>query len=99
MQIQQFFSSPIRIQVERGHVTVSSVTYRFIRHPGYLGMIVMHLSAPVAFGSIWAMVCGGISGCLYILRTAPEDRTVQEELTGYKDYAGRVRFHLLPGVW
>lgn len=99
MVTNRFFSSLVRIQVERGHVVVFSGPYRFIRHPGYLGMMAMQLLAPLALGSLWAMICGGMSGCLYIVRTILEDRTLQEELPGYTNYARKVCYRLLPGIW
>jgi protein-S-isoprenylcysteine O-methyltransferase Ste14 len=53
----------------------------------------------LALGSLWALIPAGIVVCLFVVRTALEDRTLQEELEGYKDYAQRVRYRLLPGVW
>jgi protein-S-isoprenylcysteine O-methyltransferase Ste14 len=99
MMANRFFSSLIRIQKDRGHVVVSSGPYRYIRHPGYLGMIAMQLSAPLALGSLWAMVFGGISRCLYIVRTVLEDKTLQEELVGYREYVKMVHYRLIPRVW
>ncbi len=99
MRANRFFSSLVRIQQDRGHVVVSSGPYRYVRHPGYLGFIALALSAPLALGSLWALVCGGISSCLYLLRTVLEDRTLQEELEGYSTYAEQVRYRLLPGIW
>ncbi|MBF8283248.1 MAG: hypothetical protein HW378_2163 [Anaerolineales bacterium] len=50
-------------------------------------------------GSWWAFVPAGLLVCVVVVRTALEDRTLQAELEGYKDYAGQVRYRLLPGVW
>jgi protein-S-isoprenylcysteine O-methyltransferase Ste14 len=99
MMANRFFSSLVRIQKDRGHAVVSSGPYQYIRHPGYLGMMALYLSAPLALGSLWAMVCGAMSGCLYIVRTVLEDGVLREELEGYGEYAGKVRYRLLPGVW
>lgn len=99
MMVNKFFSSLVRIQTERGHTVVSNGPYRYIRHPGYLGMIAMQLAAPLALGSLWAMIPGGLASCLYVLRTVLEDSTLQAELAGYKEYAERVRSRLLPGIW
>jgi protein-S-isoprenylcysteine O-methyltransferase Ste14 len=99
MMANRFFSSLVRIQKDRGHVVVSNGPYRYLRHPGYLGMIALQLSAPLALGSLWAMVFGVISGCLYIVRTILEDRTLQEELEGYREYALEVHYRLLPWIW
>jgi protein-S-isoprenylcysteine O-methyltransferase Ste14 len=99
MRANRFFSSLVRIQQDRGHVVVSGGPYRYVRHPGYLGFIALALSAPLALGSLWAMACGGISCCLYLLRMALEDRTLREELEGYRAYAEQVRYRLMPRIW
>ncbi len=95
----RFFSSVARIQRERGHTVVSSGPYRYVRHPGYAGMIILALSTPVLLGSPWALIPGAITAGLCIVRTALEDRMLREELEGYPAYARRVRYRLLPGVW
>jgi protein-S-isoprenylcysteine O-methyltransferase Ste14 len=94
-----FFSQVVRIQAERGHTVVSSGPYRYVRHPAYVGAILLVLSAPLALGSWWALIPGIICAVLMIVRTALEDKTLQAELPGYKDYAQHTRYRLLPGVW
>ena len=95
----KFFSDVIRIQMDRGHTVVSNGPYRFVRHPGYIGMISYALATPFLLGSPWALIPGGVTVSLIIVRTAVEDRTLLAELDGYQDYAARVRYRLLPGVW
>jgi len=99
MLSNRFFSSQVRIQADRGHVVESGGPYRFVRHPGYLGAVVTLLSIPLALGSVWAAVFGVISAGLYILRTALEDKTLLQELPGYREYARVVRYRLLPLIW
>jgi protein-S-isoprenylcysteine O-methyltransferase Ste14 len=94
-----FFSQVVRIQTERGHTVVSSGPYRFVRHPAYVGMVLVVLGAPIMLGSWWALIPGVISAVLVIVRTALEDKTLQAELPGYVEYAQRTRYRLLPGVW
>ncbi|HEY4723917.1 MAG TPA: isoprenylcysteine carboxylmethyltransferase family protein, partial [Anaerolineae bacterium] len=94
-----FFSQVVRIQTERGHTVVSSGPYRLVRHPAYVGMILVALSSPIMLGSWWALIAGVVSAALVVTRTALEDKTLQAELAGYKDYAERTRYRLLPGVW
>jgi protein-S-isoprenylcysteine O-methyltransferase Ste14 len=65
----------------------------------YLGSIELVVSIPLWPGSLWALVPGGLIGALFILRTVLEDRTLRRELDGYAEYAGRVRYRLLPGIW
>ena len=99
MAANTFFSTTVRVQEDRGQRVVSSGPYRLVRHPGYVGMILMYVGTPVMLGSWWALIPGGLNGVAFIVRTALEDRTLQEELDGYKEYAGRVPYRLLPGVW
>ena len=99
MAVNRFFSKVIRIQTERGHTVVTEGPYRYVRHPGYAGAIPWNLGTAVALGSVWALIPGVLGALLLILRTALEDRTLQEELQGYKEYTQKVRYRLLPGVW
>jgi protein-S-isoprenylcysteine O-methyltransferase Ste14 len=94
-----FFSKIVRIQKDRGHAVATGGPYRYVRHPGYIGTIAFELATPIMLGSLRALIPGGLAALLFVVRTAFEDRTLQEELDGYKDYAGRVRYRLLPGIW
>lgn len=94
-----FFSTTVRIQADRGHAVCDQGPYRFMRHPGYVGASLQSLAAPVMLGSLWALIPGVLSVLLLVARTALEDNTLQRELPGYAEYAGRVRYRLLPGVW
>jgi protein-S-isoprenylcysteine O-methyltransferase Ste14 len=95
----RFFSGVVRIQTEREHRVVMSGPYRWMRHPGYAGALVAYLATPVFLDSSWAFLPAIFLTGALVVRTSLEDRTLQEELAGYRDYARRVRFRLLPGVW
>ncbi len=95
----KFFSDVIRIQMDRGHTVVSGGPYRYVRHPGYVGVILYSLATPFLLDSVWALVPGGLTVLLIIVRAVVEDRTLLAELDGYQEYAARVRYRLLPGVW
>lgn len=95
----RFFSAVVRIQSDRGHRVVSSGPYRFVRHPGYVGGVLGNLAMPLALGSAWALIPGVLTVGVIVVRTALEDRMLLEELDGYREYAARVRYRLLPGVW
>ena len=99
MTANRFFSTMVRIQEERGHVVASSGPYRYVRHPGYVGYITAAFATALALGSLWALVPAGLGMCAFVVRTALEDKTLQKELAGYKEYTQRVRYRLLPGVW
>jgi protein-S-isoprenylcysteine O-methyltransferase Ste14 len=94
-----FFSLIVRIQKERGHTVATGVPYRFVRHPAYVGGVVAYLAVPVMLGSLWALILGGLAALLMVVRTILEDKTLLNELDGYKDYAGRTRYRLVLGVW
>ena len=94
-----FFSRIVRVQSERGHAVVTGGPYRWVRHPAYAGAVLYELAVPVLLASWPAMLVSGLSVLLLVLRTALEDRTLQVELSGYADYARRVRYRLMPGVW
>lgn len=95
----RFFSGTVRIQTERGHQVVSSGPYRWMRHPRYAGALLTYLATPLFLDSPWAFLPALFITIVLIVRTNLEDRTLQDELEGYRDYATRVRFRLLPGVW
>jgi protein-S-isoprenylcysteine O-methyltransferase Ste14 len=99
MASNQYFSQVVRIQSERGHAVAIKGPYRYIRHPGYIGGIVFELGMGFLLGSWWAILAGGVSAILLIIRTALEDRTLQAELPGYQEYARRVKYRLIPGIW
>ncbi len=94
-----FFSQVVRIQKERGHTVATGGPYRFVRHPGYVGTILFELAVPVMLGSWWALIPGSLSALLSVVRTVLEDKTLLDELDGYREYAERTRYRLLPGVW
>ena len=95
----RFFSSVVRIQTNRGHVVCDSGPYRFVRHPGYAGNIPSLFGIVLALGSIWALIPVAVASIITVIRTVLEDQTLQEELPGYRDYARRVRFRLIPGIY
>ncbi len=94
-----FFSQVVRIQKERGHVVASGGPYRFVRHPGYVGSVLAYVGTPIMLGSLPALGLGILSAVFMIARTGLEDKTLLAELDGYRDYAIRVRYRLLPGAW
>jgi protein-S-isoprenylcysteine O-methyltransferase Ste14 len=95
----RFFSSVVRIQKDRGHTVVTTGPYRFLRHPSYAGGVWAALAGPLLLGSLWALLPAGLVVVGVVMRTALEDRTLQEELPGYAEYARQTRYRLLPGVW
>ena len=100
MHVNRFFSSVVRIQTDRGQHVVSTGPYAVIRHPGYLAGIVVMLASGIALGSWIAAAFLAITTLPFLLyRAITEDRILQAELPGYRDYAQRVRWRLIPGLW
>ena len=95
----RFFSGVVRLQTERGHHPVTGGPYRWMRHPGYAGSLMTFFAIPFWMDSWWTFLPAFLLAAVLVLRTSLEDRFLQENLPGYADYAARVRFRLLPGVW
>ena len=95
----RFFSSVVRIQTDRGHVVCDSGPYRIVRHPGYAGNILPLLGIVLALGSVWTLIPAAVALIIAVIRTVLEDQTLQEELPGYRDYARRVHYRLIPGIY
>lgn len=99
MASNKFFSGTVRIQKDRGHTVVSAGPYGFVRHPGYLAWCISAPAIPLMLGSLWGLIPALLGMCALVIRTGLEDRTLLAELPGYQDYARRVRYRLLPGIW
>jgi protein-S-isoprenylcysteine O-methyltransferase Ste14 len=99
MVVNPFFEKTVRIQTDRGHRVIDTGPYAYVRHPGYLGFVGWILSAPLLLASTWAVAPAVLAVAGLVIRTALEDRTLQNELTGYPEYAARVRYRLVRGIW
>ncbi|MFC1501602.1 methyltransferase family protein [Elusimicrobiota bacterium] len=95
----RFFSSMVRIQTDRGHMVCDSGPYRIVRHPGYAGNVLALPGIVLALGSVWTIIPVIVALIIAVIRIALEDKTLQEELPGYRDYVRRVRYRLIPGVF
>lgn len=95
----RFFSGVVRIQKDRGQYVVSSGPYRFMRHPGYAGALWAHVATPLLLDSVWAFIPAFLLVCVLVLRTALEDKTLQAELPGYREFTQKTRYRLFPGIW
>ncbi|MBW2280911.1 MAG: isoprenylcysteine carboxylmethyltransferase family protein [Deltaproteobacteria bacterium] len=99
MVVNPFFEKTVRIQKDRGHHVIDTGPYAYVRHPGYVGFAGWMLSTPLLLASSWAFVPALLAVVALVIRTALEDRTLHAELPGYPEYAARVRFRLIPGIW
>jgi protein-S-isoprenylcysteine O-methyltransferase Ste14 len=97
--VNKHFEPTVRIQTDRGHTVIDTGPYAIVRHPGYVAASLMFVGIALSLGSLWALIPAAVSCLLLVVRTVLEDRTLRAELSGYEEYARRVRFRLLPGVW
>jgi protein-S-isoprenylcysteine O-methyltransferase Ste14 len=95
----RFFSSTVHIQMDRGHSVCDSGPYRVVRHPGYAGNMLALPGLVLALSSMWTLIPAAVALIIAVIRTVLEDQTLQDELPGYRDYARRVRYRLIPGIY
>jgi protein-S-isoprenylcysteine O-methyltransferase Ste14 len=95
----RFFSSVVRIQTDRGHVVSDSGPYRIVRHPGYAGNMLALPGMVLGLSSMWTLIPVAVALIIAVIRTVLEDQTLQNELPGYRDYARRVRYRLIPEIY
>lgn len=99
MTVNAYLSSWARIQEDRGQVVVAEGLYGVVRHPMYLGIVIGFLGMPLALASWWALLPALAIGAAFVYRTAREDLMLHGKLPGYDEYAQKVRYRLIPGLW
>jgi len=92
------FTSAI-IDVDKQQKVISTGPYAFIRHPMYLGALIMLLGTPLALGSWWGFTAFILMFCVITLRLLDEERLLTKNLKGYINYCNKVKFRLIPFVW
>ena len=95
--LKRYFT--VDVAIAKDHKVIDHGLYRIVRHPGYAGGLIGYLFIPVLLDSAWAFLPALLLAVVMVLRTSLEDRTLQAELPGYRDFAARTRYRLLPGVW
>lgn len=98
-RVNKFAEPGVRVQRERGQRVIDNGPYAIVRHPVYLGGFLIFASIPLALGSFWALVPAAFGSLILVVRIVLEEKTLREELEGYTEYAGRVRYRLIPGIW
>jgi protein-S-isoprenylcysteine O-methyltransferase Ste14 len=99
MRENAFSSDVVRIQEDRGHTVCTTGPYKYVRHPMYVGVILIMICFPFSLGSLYTLIPAAIIIILFFIRTALEDKTLQQELPGYKEYAQNVSYRLIPPIW
>jgi protein-S-isoprenylcysteine O-methyltransferase Ste14 len=98
-RVNKFAEPGVRIQTDRGHQVIDTGPYAIVRHPVYVGGILLVAGIPLALGSLWALVPAGIGALTLLARIQFEERILCAELDGYTEYTRRVRYRLFPGIW
>ena len=98
--VNPFFSPVTRIQAEHEQRVISAGPYRIVRHPGYAGTLLFVVAGGVALNSLVSIIpIVVIVLPITVYQTMVEDQMLRDELAGYADYAAKVRYRLIPGVW
>ena len=94
------FAAPVvKVQAARHHRVISSGPYAFVRHPMYSGVMLFFVGVPLLLGSWWGVAIAPVFAVLFAIRARIEERALVEGLPDYADYAARVRYRLVPGLW
>ena len=94
------FAAPVvKVQAERHHRVISTGPYAFVRHPMYSGIMLFFAGVPLLLGSWWGVAIAPLFAVLFAIRARIEERALVEGLPDYADYAARVRYRLVPGLW
>jgi protein-S-isoprenylcysteine O-methyltransferase Ste14 len=94
-----FVSPLVRIQSDRDQQVISTGVYGFVRHPMYLGGMLLFIGAPLLMGSLYGFIIGLLMCILFVGRVIGEEKMLVEELDGYADYKKKVRFRIIPYIW
>jgi len=97
--VNEFFEPGVRIQSERQQRAIDTGPYAVIRHPGYFAAMLLFAGMALSLGSLWALIPAALASAGLVVRTVWEDRLLRTELPGYQDYARRIRWRLVPGLW
>jgi protein-S-isoprenylcysteine O-methyltransferase Ste14 len=87
------------VTVETGQTVASGGLYKLVRHPMYVGDVIMMLGIPLALGSYWGLLFVIPGVAVLVFRILDEEKLLTHELPGYREYAQRVRYRLVPTVW
>jgi protein-S-isoprenylcysteine O-methyltransferase Ste14 len=87
------------ITVEEGQEVASTGLYGVVRHPMYVGALVMTAGTPLALGSYWGLLVVIPGALVFVARILDEEKAMRDELAGYPEYMEKVHYRLVPGVW
>ena len=87
------------IEVGADQCVISTGPYALVRHPMYIGALVMLVGVPLALGSLWGLVAIIPMTLVIIARLLDEEKFLTRNLAGYSEYQSKVRCRLLPLIW
>lgn len=87
------------VEVEKGQKVITTGPYAIVRHPMYLGVLVMYIFSPLALGSYWALIPALLIVPILFIRIIGEEKELFENLEGYKEYVMNTKYRLVPGIW
>jgi protein-S-isoprenylcysteine O-methyltransferase Ste14 len=97
--VNRHFEPSVRIQSDRDHRVITTGPYAYVRHPGYIFGIILTFGSALALGSLSALLPAALVVVVLVIRTNLEDATLQRELSGCAEFAARVRYKWIPGIW
>lgn len=95
---QNSYASRI-VEVEKNQQVISTGLYAYVRHPMYIGIIIMFIPTTIALGSYWGVIPMLTIPLAMVLRILNEEKVLRNELTGYKEYCQKTRYRLIPFIW
>ena len=99
MLANTYLSPVVKIDKARDHHVITTGPYAYVRHPMYIVVIFLLFAVPLALGSRYALIPAALTTLIFVVRTYYEDRTLHAELPGYREYAAKTRYRLIPGIW
>ena len=99
LRANSFASARVRLQPERGQTVATTGPYAFVRHPMYSYTLLFLLGLPLLLGSLWGIPMALVFVAMLVTRTVGEEKMLNDGLPGYREYAARVHYRLVPGVW
>jgi len=87
------------VKVTPGQKVVTTGPYAVVRHPMYVGILLIYFFTPLALGSWWALIPIALSVLVFPFRIRNEESVLLRELAGFREYSRKVRFRLIPGIW
>jgi protein-S-isoprenylcysteine O-methyltransferase Ste14 len=87
------------VEIDKGHKVITTGLYSVVRHPMYLGVLIMYLPTPLALGSYWGLIPMALLPVALVFRILNEEKVLKENLEGYNEYCLKTKFRLIPCIW